>query len=90
MSLKLEKLPDRDPVKITFTASPELKSALNDYAELYRCAYGQKESVADLIPFMLETFMYADQGFKRSRKQLQEARTLSPAVQSMKIQAREK
>ena len=78
MSLKLEKLPDRDPAKITFTASPELKSALIDYAELYRCAYGQKESVADLIPFMLDAFMNADPGFKRSRKQLQDARASSP------------
>ena len=90
MSLKLEKLPDRDPVKITFTASPELKSALNDYAELYRCAYGQKEPVADLIPFMLEAFMNADQGFRRSRKQLQEARAMSPPGQQMKTQTREK
>ncbi len=82
MSLKLEKLPDRDPVKITFTASPELKLALSDYAELYRCAYGKEESIADLIPFMLEAFMNADQGFKRSRKQLQEGRALSPPGQS--------
>ncbi len=90
MSLKLEKLPDRDPVKITFTASPELKSALNDYAELYRCAYGQKESVADLIPFMLDAFMNADQGFRRSRKQLQEARALPPPGQSTKTHTKEK
>ncbi|MGH1478971.1 MAG: DUF2274 domain-containing protein [Geminicoccales bacterium] len=83
MSLKLEKLPDRDPVKITFTASADLKSALNDYAELYRCAYGQKENVGDLIPFMLEAFMNADPGFKRSRKQLQDARAMPPASQSM-------
>ncbi|MDA4848610.1 DUF2274 domain-containing protein [Hoeflea poritis] len=90
MSLKLEKLPDRDPVKITFTANPELKSALNDYAELYSCAYGQKESVTDLIPFMLDTFMNADQGFKRSRKQLHEARALPPPRQSSTIQTKEK
>ncbi len=82
MSLKLEKLPDRDPAKISFTASPELKAALNDYAELYRCAYGQKESVADLIPFTLDAFMTADQGFKPSRKQLQEGRAQSPPGQS--------
>lgn len=77
MSLKLDKLPDREAVKISFTASPELKAALNDYAELYRCTYGQKESVADLIPFMLEAFIDADAGFKRARKQLQDARAPS-------------
>ena len=90
MSLKLEKLPDRDPVKITFTASAELRSALNDYAELYRCAYGQKETVADLIPFMLEAFMNADQGFKRSRKQLQDARAMTPPGQNSPMQTKEK
>ena len=89
MSLKLEKLPDRDPAKINFTASPELKAALSDYAELYRCAYGQKESVADLIPFMLDAFMNADQGFKRSRKQLQEGRALSSPGQSTTIPRKE-
>ena len=44
MTLKLDKLPDRQAVKFTFTASPDLKAALNDYAEIYRRAYGQKES----------------------------------------------
>jgi len=77
MTLKLDKLPDRDPAKITFTASPELKAALNDYVEIYRRAYGQKESVADLIPFMLEAFMNADPGFKRARKSLADARPSS-------------
>ncbi len=66
--LKLGKLPDREAVKITFTASPELKAALNDYAELYRRSYGQQESVADLIPFMLSAFMDGDKVFQRVRK----------------------
>ena len=78
MTLKLDRLPDRDAVKISFTAGPELRSMLNDYAEIYRRAYGQKESVAELIPFMLEAFMTADPGFKRARKQLdQQDRTNS-------------
>lgn len=74
MTLKLDKLPDRESVKITFTADADLKSALNDYAEIYRRAYGQKESVADLIPFMLEAFMNADPSFKRARRELKNAR----------------
>ena len=68
MTLKLDRLPDRESVKVTFTADAYLKAALDDYAEIYRRAYGQKESVADLIPFMLEAFMSADPGFKRARK----------------------
>ena len=77
MTLKLDKLPDREAVKITFTASPELKTALTDYAEIYRRTYGHKEGVADLIPFMLEAFMNADPGFKRARKALVDARSSS-------------
>ena len=78
MTLRLDKLPDREAAKITFTASPELKAALNDYAEIYRRTYGQKESVGELIPFMLESFMNADPGFKRARKQLEEAGASPP------------
>jgi len=79
MTLKLKKLPDREAVKITFTASPALKAALDDYVEIYRRAYGQKEGVSALIPFMLEAFMNADPGFKRGRKELGEARPAGPA-----------
>ena len=83
MTLKLDKLPDREAVKITFTASAELKAALADYAEIYRRAYGQKEIVADLIPFMLEAFINADPGFKRARKELEGARP-SPTANQQK------
>ena len=68
--LKLDKLPDRAPVKIAVTVSPELNDALKDYAEIYRRNYGQKESVAELIPFMLEAFINADAGFRKARKEL--------------------
>ena len=78
MTLKLDKLPDREAVKITFTASPELKAELNAYAEVYRRAYGQKESVADLIPYMLEAFMAGDGGFRRARKQLDDVPAAKP------------
>ncbi len=72
MTLKLNKLPDRAVARITFTVSPALKSALSDYAEVYRCTYGQKESLNELIPFMLDTFMKTDPGFKRARRQIRE------------------
>jgi len=82
MTLKLDRLPDREAVKITFTADADLKAALNDYAEIYRRIYGHKESVAELIPFMLNAFMDADPGFKRARKQLAETRPQSSSQQS--------
>ncbi len=77
MTLKLGQLPDRESAKITFTADAELKAALGDYAEIYRQTYGKNESVAELIPFMLDAFMNADPGFKRARKALGKARPSS-------------
>src|SRR5262249_10082219 len=54
--LKLPKLPDRTPVKITIVVSPQLNQALSQYADMYRATYGETESVAELIPFMLGAF----------------------------------
>ncbi len=68
--LKLGKLPDRTPVKITITVSPDLSRALTDYAEIYRSIYGQREKVEELIPFMLEKFLDGDSSFKKARKEL--------------------
>ena len=68
--LKLAKLPDRTPAKITFTASPELNRALNEYAEIYREMYGEAETVPELIPFMLDAFLESDRGFAKARKSL--------------------
>jgi hypothetical protein len=67
--LKLAKLPDRTPVRITITVSPELNQALREYAGLYRATYGQAESVAELIPFMLVSFLDSDKGFAKARKE---------------------
>jgi hypothetical protein len=64
--LKLPKLPERTPVKLTVTVSPELKKALDTYADAYEAAYGERESVADLIPFMLAGFLESDRAFARA------------------------
>ena len=66
-------MPDREAARITFSAHPELKSALVDYAGIYRRTYGTKENVAELILFMLEAFINADPGFKRARRELGQA-----------------
>lgn len=64
--LKLPKLPDRTPVKLTITLGAELHQALKDYADLYQATYGVSEQVVDLIPFMLEAFVQGDKGFTRA------------------------
>lgn len=66
--LKLTKLPDRTPVKMMIQITPDLSQALADYAALYERTYGRKESVADLIPFMLSSFLASDRTFTASRK----------------------
>jgi len=67
-ALRLERLPDRAPVKITVLLPPELNRALADYAEAYEAAYGQAEPVTELIPAMLAAFLESDRGFAKGRK----------------------
>lgn len=67
--LKLAKLPDRTPVKIGITVTPDLDADLRSYLDLYRAAYDDKAAtVADLIPAMLETFLASDRAFAKARK----------------------
>ncbi|RWH66977.1 DUF2274 domain-containing protein [Mesorhizobium sp.] len=68
-NLKLGKLPDRTPSKITITVSADLNQALSDYAALYRQTYGESETVAELIPFMLAGFLEGDRAFAKARKE---------------------
>jgi len=69
LDLKLAKLPDRTPVKLSISVSPDLHAALRDYAEIYRDAYGTGESISELIPYMLSTFIKGDMSFKRARRE---------------------
>jgi hypothetical protein len=66
--LKLGKLPDRTPVKMTIAISPGLNRALQAYADIYREAYGQAEPVAELIPYMLERFLSSDRSYAKAVK----------------------
>lgn len=72
--LKLSKLPDRVPVKMTISIPPELNRALADYAALYAQAYGQEEPIAELIPAMLAQFLASDRAFAKDRARLGERR----------------
>ena len=67
MDLKLSKLPDRTPVKITIAVMPDLYKRLQDYAAAYAEAYGQEEPLTKLIPAMLASFLDSDRGFVRRR-----------------------
>jgi len=70
MSLKLGKLPDRTPAKLTIMIEPDLLAALNAYADVYEATYGKREPIEQLAPVMIERFLNSDAAFKRARKEL--------------------
>ena len=67
-NLKLGKLPDRTPVKLAITISPDLHRQLQAYAAAYAAAYRSEEPIAELIPAMLATFLDADRAFSRAQR----------------------
>src|SRR5882757_8397756 len=66
--MRLPKLPDRTPVKLTTTLQPALATRLRAYADFYAETYGAREEVADLVPFMLEAFLDGDAHFRRASR----------------------
>lgn len=66
--LKLARLPDRTPVKLTISVLPDLHQRLGAYAEAYAQAYGSEEPITELIPAMLASFLDSDRDFARRRK----------------------
>ncbi len=76
--LKLAKLPDRTPVKLTITVQPDLAQALREYAAVDRATYGEAEAVEELVPFMLVSFLEGDRGFAKARKEVVELSVVEP------------
>ncbi|WP_291078199.1 DUF2274 domain-containing protein [Hyphomonas sp.] len=69
-TLKIGKLPDTTPVKLSIAVPPDLQAELQDYAAVYAQAYGEAAKIVDLIPSMLASFMASDSNFKKARKTL--------------------
>jgi hypothetical protein len=65
--IKLGRLPDRTPVKLAITVTPDLHQMLQQYASLYKETYQQEETVAELVPAMLRAFLESDRGFTKAR-----------------------
>jgi hypothetical protein len=63
--IKLPRLPDRTPVKLTITILPELQCRLEAYARVYTAAYGTAEPVTELVPAMLASFLDSDREFAK-------------------------
>ncbi|MGD9801431.1 MAG: DUF2274 domain-containing protein [Parvularculaceae bacterium] len=68
MTLKLAKIADRTPVKLTLALDPDLHARLGDYARLYQEAYGDAARIEDLAPVMLQKFLDGDRHFRRARR----------------------
>jgi hypothetical protein len=68
VELKLGKLPERVPVKLTISVLPDLNKRLLDYAAVYAEAYGQEEPMTELIPAMLMAFLDGDRAFSKRRR----------------------
>jgi hypothetical protein len=65
--IKLAKLPDRTPIKLTIALPPELSEALQSYASVYSQTYGREERIVDWIPALLSSFLDSDRAFARDR-----------------------
>lgn len=65
--IKLGKIPDRVPVKLTISVPPDLYRSLSDYAVIYNRSYGEEEPLVELVPHMLAAFLASDRGFAKAR-----------------------
>jgi len=69
-ALRIGKLPDLTPVKLSITLDPDVHQMLEDYARIYGESYGEAVKPAELVPSMIAGFLATDNGFKRARKAL--------------------
>lgn len=69
-TLRISKLPDLTPVKLTISVDREIHQMLEDYAQIYSESYGDEVKPAALVPSMIAGFLATDNGFKRARKAL--------------------
>lgn len=68
--LRLSKLPERTPVKLTIVLDPASHALLQEYAECYAEVYGQDEPVAELVPYIIRKFIDDDRSFAKRKRPL--------------------
>jgi hypothetical protein len=79
MKLRLGPIPKTEKVKVTITLSARLKMDLDRYAELHAQTWGEAVETTTLIPYMLETFIARDRGFRKARDDSRSQGTASRA-----------
>ena len=68
MKLKIGPLPNPEKVKLLVQVSVELKESLDQYAQLHSQLGGRQVNAATLIPYMLQSFIDRDRGFRSMRR----------------------
>lgn len=68
--LKLPKLREATPVKLSISLHPDLHQSLLAYAGAYAQIYGSEIKITDLVPLMLVTFIESDREFQKVKKTL--------------------
>lgn len=66
--IKLPKLPDRTPIKISISVNAALHQELLAYADIYAMTYAEIVTIQDIIPFMLSSFLESDRAFTRTQR----------------------
>lgn len=74
MALKLARLLDRTPIKVTMLIDQELHARLLNYARLYEEAYGAEAKIEELAPAMIEGFIDSDRYFRGASKRKKSAK----------------
>lgn len=84
--LKLGRLPNRTPVKLTLSIMPDVEDALGDYVAIYNARNGVEATQADLGAAMLEQFLLSDREFIAARRaMLAERQAPDPQAASAKV-----
>jgi hypothetical protein len=73
MKLKIGPLPNPEKVKLLVQISVELKESLDQYAQLHSKLGGRQVDAVTLIPYMLQSFVDRDWGFRSLRKSQHES-----------------
>lgn len=73
MKLKIGPLPNPEKIKILLQVSVELKEDLDQYAELHSKLGRRQVDATTLIPYMLQSFIDRDKGFRLLRKSQEES-----------------
>ena len=69
-AIRLPRLPERTPIKVTISIMPEVHQLLSEYGVFYAEIYGKEEALADLVPAMVTSFIEADKAFAKARPRL--------------------